>query len=176
MKECSDLILPWQQNLPEGKLPMMQTDENDESELLKIRKNNVLLIDDSLRAITSLNQIFSNLGCDTILSFDGYTAINSLMQNEVDLIVLDMRMPQMDGDETLARADEMMSQLREQEKLNLMPESKNIPVVIYSGLENIEISKDVAKHFEIVDVWHKPMSYSALSVRASLLVDNMGAA
>lgn len=173
MKEASDLILPWQQDLPEGQMPMFQVQKEDSSELILQRRNHVLLIDDSLRAITSLNQIFSNLGCETILSFDGYTAINSLLQNEVDLIVLDMRMPQMDGDETLARADDLMDQLREQEKQSLMPEEKNIPVVIYTGSEENEFGMDMARHFEIVDVWHKPMSYSALSVRAAALVDGL---
>ena len=86
-----DLILPWQQDLPEGKLGFEHhAVKKYEEELSKKDLKKVLLIDDSMRAISTLNKIFNNLGCNTFVSFDGYAAINSLMQTDVDLIILDM--------------------------------------------------------------------------------------
>ena len=164
----SEIILPWQRELPEGKVS--GSIDNGTEDLELNRKNHVLLVDDSLRAITSLNRIFTGLGCDTILGFDGFTALNSLVNKEVDLMVLDMTMPKMDGDETLARADELLGELYQGQNT---AEPKSIPVVVYTGMEKGSYRLHETKYFEVVDVWQKPISFSALSVRAEKIVDSI---
>ena len=161
-----DLILPWQQDLPEGKLGFEHhAVKKYEEELSKKDLKKVLLIDDSMRAISTLNKIFNNLGCNTFVSFDGYAAINSLMQTDVDLIILDMMMDGLDGSSTLEKADELLLRLHEDDEY-LDLENSKIPVVIYSGLESRNIHVKETNYFRLIDVWQKPISYSQLFSKA----------
>jgi CheY-like chemotaxis protein len=164
-----EFILPWQQELPTGKNTSLGFVPEDSAPLGLSKKNSVLLIDDSMRSITALNQIFSNLGCETLLSFDGYTALNTMMMKEVDLMILDMRMPDMSGEETLLRADELIQQMKMQNAEDFHWHRK-IPVVIYTALEGEAFAPQGVENFDLIDIWHKPISYSSLSVKAQDLV------
>lgn len=167
MSSKYDLILPWQHNLPEGRLGMESIAvKKYEEELSKKDLKKVLLIDDSMRAISTLNKVFKDLGCSTYVSFDGYAAINSLLQTEVDLMILDMMMEGMDGVDTLIKADELIGKVRSAEERYFEIESPKIPVVIYSGLDSREIHINETKYFQLVDVWQKPISYSKLFSKA----------
>ena len=99
------------------------------------------------------------------MSFDGYAAINSLMQTDVDLIILDMMMDGLDGSSTLEKADELLLRLHEDDEY-LDLENSKIPVVIYSGLESRNIHVKETKYFRLIDVWQKPISYSQLFSKA----------
>ena len=63
----------------------------------------ILLVDDE-SSITSTLQVFLNLsGFDVTVAHDGEEALRRLEGETVDLIVLDVLMPQVDGRETLRR-------------------------------------------------------------------------
>ncbi|MCB0357586.1 MAG: response regulator, partial [Bdellovibrionales bacterium] len=63
----------------------------------------VLIVDDSTKALIPLNLIFLSLGCETILTFDGNDAIREILIHWPDLIILDWRMPKVNGGEAIAR-------------------------------------------------------------------------
>ncbi|MEC9282408.1 MAG: response regulator, partial [Bdellovibrionota bacterium] len=167
MGNKQDLILPWQQDLPEGSLVGEQIAvKKYQEELSKKGLKKVLLIDDSMRAISTLNKVFSDLGCNTFVSFDGYAAINSLLQTEVDLMILDMMMDGLDGSSTLEKADELLRRIREAEGNYLDTAKNRIPVVIYTGMDSRNILIKQTEYFQLVDVWQKPISYSKLFSKA----------
>lgn len=63
----------------------------------------ILLVDDEI-SITSTLQVFLTLsGFDVIIAHDGEEALRRLEGETVDLIVLDVLMPRLDGRETLRR-------------------------------------------------------------------------
>ena len=169
----SELILPWQKDLPEGKLENKNILYDVQDDLLTKKMTKVLLVDDSMRAITSLNKIFTDLGCNTLVSFDGHAAINSLLQTNVDLIVLDMMMEGLDGKATLEKADEIFCRMKEEEEKNFEIMQAEIPVVIYSGLGRTEINVRSTENFRLMDIWQKPTSFSRLSVRAKDLLQEI---
>ena len=110
-----------------------------------------------------MNRIFCELDCSTIVGFDGYAAISTLVEQNIDLMVLDMTMPSLSGEETLLRADALLSEIA------LMEGWKHkIPVVIYTGREGeLYIREEEIQFFNIVDTWKKPISFSALSIKAN---------
>src|ERR1051325_3781799 len=65
-------------------------------------KVNILLVDDRLDKLLALEAILSDLGPNLIKAQSGKEALRHLLKHEVALILLDVRMPSMDGFETAA--------------------------------------------------------------------------
>ncbi|MFH0789216.1 MAG: response regulator [Pseudomonadota bacterium] len=61
----------------------------------------VLLIDDEKIFVESLTKVLKKRGMEVLAAHDGLTALELLTTAEVDVIVLDLRMPGMDGLATL---------------------------------------------------------------------------
>ena len=66
----------------------------------------VLLVDDESQFIEALAERLELRGFDTVVVHDGPTALEFLEQDVVGLVVLDLRMPDMDGLEVLRRIKE----------------------------------------------------------------------
>ena len=80
----------------------------------------ILLVEDDRRIVRALRIRLLAAGYETIVAHDGQAGIGAATQDQPDAIVLDIRMPGMDGLTALAK-------LREQET------TQHIPVVIYSA-------------------------------------------
>jgi DNA-binding NtrC family response regulator len=57
----------------------------------------VLLVDDEVEFTTSLRRVLSRRGFDVEVAGDGFTALPLIAQKAYDVVVLDIRMPGMDG-------------------------------------------------------------------------------
>lgn len=66
-------------------------------------KATLLLVDDEQNILRSLRRLFRPLGYTVLTAEGGSEALGILEQNEVDLVISDMRMPEMDGAELLSR-------------------------------------------------------------------------
>lgn len=66
----------------------------------------VLLVDDEVDFLTSLGQRLELRGLPTLTATNGPDALTILDENPIDVVVLDVRMPGMDGIETLRRIKE----------------------------------------------------------------------
>jgi len=62
----------------------------------------VLIVDDTETNLTLLHDILQPIGFNCLLAKDGINALKILYENRVDLVLLDIRMPIMSGDEVLA--------------------------------------------------------------------------
>jgi hypothetical protein len=76
----------------------------------------VLIVDDDIRNIFALSSVLEDYGMDIRTADNGREAINITKQGELDVILMDIMMPEMDGLETM----------REIRKL---PDCKNLPIV-----------------------------------------------
>lgn len=63
----------------------------------------VLLIDDDVELTTLLQEYLANEGYDVTTDTDGRVAIAAAASDAVDIIVLDIMMPRMNGIEVLQR-------------------------------------------------------------------------
>ncbi len=80
----------------------------------------ILLIDDDREIVQGLSIRLKAAGYETHCVFDGQSGIDAAIQNAPDAIVLDVRMPGMDGLTTL-------------QEFRKRPVTKSIPVIVLSA-------------------------------------------
>ena len=61
----------------------------------------VMLVDDEKEFVTTLSERIEMRGLDTLIAFSGEAALELLADHAVDVMVLDLNMPGMDGLDTL---------------------------------------------------------------------------
>jgi CheY-like chemotaxis protein len=83
-------------------------------------QNKILVVDDEVDIAGWLNHSLTHFGFQVTEAYDGIQALEAVEADKPDLIVLDMKMPNMDGRTTIRR-------LREQE------ETRHIPIIILSA-------------------------------------------
>jgi two-component system, NtrC family, nitrogen regulation response regulator NtrX len=93
-------------------------------------KPKVLIIDDEEDIRSSLKMTFEYLNYDCVVAANGEAGLKIAARESPDLILLDIKMPQMDGMEVLKR---------------LKAEGEEAPVVILSGHGNIQTAVEATK-------------------------------
>lgn len=63
----------------------------------------ILLVDDEERLLSTTRKLFEKIGIEALTATSGREALDILSEREVDVIFLDIKMPGMDGMETLQR-------------------------------------------------------------------------
>ena len=61
-----------------------------------MKKNNVLVVDDDKEIVDAIEIYLKNEGINVIKAYDGLEALEVLMENNVQLILMDIMMPNMD--------------------------------------------------------------------------------
>jgi len=112
---------------------------------------NILIVDDNPLNIRLLAKMLKNEGYKTWPAPNGVRALAVLEKHLIDLILLDIKMPDMDGYEVC-------------EKLKSNPQTQNIPVIFISALSQ---TFDKVKAFEIggIDYITKPFEEQEVLVR-----------
>ena len=68
-----------------------------------MKQMKILLVDDEERLLSTTKKLFEKMGIEALTASSGRDALETLSSNEVDVIFLDIKMPGMDGIETLQR-------------------------------------------------------------------------
>ena len=112
---------------------------------------NVLIVDDTPMNLKLLSDMLSRYGYRIRAARDGEMALKSIQSSRPDLILLDIRMPGMDGYEVCMT-------------LKADPENEDIPVVFISALND---SDDIVKGFEVggADYVTKPFKFREVLAR-----------
>ncbi|GAK51864.1 response regulator receiver sensor signal transduction histidine kinase [Candidatus Moduliflexus flocculans] len=87
-------------------------------------KTTILLVDDRPENLFALGRIFEDSGYILLQAGSGYEALRIVLQTHIDLILLDVRMPGMDGYQTC-------------ERLKANERTRDIPVIFISALDDI---------------------------------------
>lgn len=66
-----------------------------------MKKPRILLVDDEVAFANNLLKLMSKRGYDAVVVYNGADAVNAVGEKEFDVIILDMKMPGMDGIATL---------------------------------------------------------------------------
>ena len=64
-------------------------------------RKRILVVDDDRAMVATLSDILELRGWETINAFDGESAIALVQEREIDVVLMDVRMPKMDGVEAL---------------------------------------------------------------------------
>jgi two-component system cell cycle response regulator len=83
----------------------------------------VLLVEDTLSNVRMLEAKLLHGGFSVELAYDGFEALAKLTQHEIDIVLLDVMMPGMDGFETCQRI-----------KANLV--TRSLPVIMLTALDS----------------------------------------
>ncbi|MGV8135248.1 MAG: response regulator [Mangrovibacterium sp.] len=121
------------------------------------RNINILVVDDNHENLRIVSNFLKEEGYKIALALDGNSAFKVLNENRIDLILLDVMMPETDGYEVCKR-------LKADHKL------KEIPVIFLTAKTNPE---DIVTGFEAggVDYLTKPFIRSELLVRVKTQVE-----
>ncbi len=109
-------------------------------------KGKVLIVDDQFGIRILLNEVLQKEGYDTYQAANGLQALEVLNENIPDLVLLDMKIPGMDGIEILKRMKAVQ------------PDIKVIIMTAYGELDMIQEAMDLgaithfAKPFDIDDI------------------------
>ena len=111
----------------------------------------ILLVDDMIENLSLLSDLLTNNGYSVSSSIDGATALKYLEKNSPDIILLDIKMPEMDGFE-----------LCRQIKANQT--TRHIPIIFISALSEVN---DKVKAFAVggVDYVTKPFQVEEVLAR-----------
>ena len=116
------------------------------------RNFNILVVDDSPNNIQLVSKILHQVGYNTIGAPDGETALELIQEKPIDLVLLDVMMPGIDGFEVCRRIQENPNR------------QKRIPVIFLTAVSD---TASIVKGFELgaVDYINKPIISKVLLAR-----------
>lgn len=82
---------------------------------------NILIVEDNIKTSNNIKEILSLRPCNTFCLYDGQSAYEFIKQNKVNLIILDIMLPIMDGYELMKKIEDY-----------------NIPIIILSAKKELE--------------------------------------
>lgn len=118
----------------------------------------LLVVDDDPANLTAISEMISGLGADVVVAASGREALRRVLQHDFCAILMDVRMPGMDGYETAAL-------IRQRER------SRRIPVIFLTAQD-----KDQAQVFRgysegAVDYVFKPVEPVVLRAKVSVFIE-----
>jgi PleD family two-component response regulator len=114
---------------------------------------NILVVDDNPENLKVVSNFLKNMGYNIALALDGSNALKVLKENKIDLILLDIMMPEMDGFEVC-------------QKIKEIEDLKDIPIIFLTAKADTD---DIVKGFHVggVDYITKPIRKEELYARVN---------
>lgn len=109
---------------------------------------NILVVDDEKNIREGLGKVLELDGYKVLLACDGKEAVQNLNRGDIDLVITDLKMPNLSGEEVLQKATTM---------------SPNLPVIILTGHGTIENAVRAMKN-GAYDYLTKPVNMDRLSL------------
>jgi len=104
---------------PTGRAPLLETAETPDEEAAPT----VLLVDDSITTRTLEKGILEAQGYEVLVAVDGIEGLSKLRTEKVDLMIVDVRMPRMDG-------FTMLAEVKKDARL------RDIPAILVTSMES----------------------------------------
>lgn len=121
-------------------------------------KANILVVDDYPENLLALETVLEDLGQNVISASSGEEALRQLLKNDFAVILLDVKMPLMDGFETATL-------IRQRER------SQHTPIIFLTGVERSEEQMRRGYALGAVDYLMKPYMPEVLRWKVAVFVD-----
>ena len=120
-------------------------------------KVNVLVVDDEPRGLLAMQELLAGHDRDVVAAASGKEALRRILKTDFAIILLDVRMPEMDGFETAAL-------------IRKLKRSRDTPIIFLTGAVEDE---SVLRGYEVgaVDYILKPVDPDILKSKVSVFVD-----
>ena len=119
---------------------------------------NILIVDDDLKTLTAMEALLSGPGRNIVTAASGQEALRHLLRQDFALILLDVRLPVMDGFETAAL-------IRQNERF------RYTPIIFLSAIDTLESDVFRGAASGAVDYLFKPVVREVLLAKVSVFVD-----
>jgi signal transduction histidine kinase len=119
---------------------------------------NILLVDDQPNNLRALEAILEDLGQNLVLARSGADALRCLLRDDFALILLDVKMPGMDGLETAAL-------IRHRER------TRHVPIIFLTAYERDEVLTAEGYALGAVDFLSKPIIPAVLLSKVRVFVE-----
>lgn len=113
----------------------------------RIKQKRVLLIDDDKIVLKSISKFLSSHGFDVEIVQDGEEALRKAKNNNFDLIITDVRMPGMNGIETIKKIRELYQKLKK----------PHVREIVITGYADSTVEREAQK-LGITDYIYKPFA------------------
>ncbi len=123
-----------------------------------VSRANILLVDDQPSNLLALEAVLKTLDVNVIKARSGVEALRSLLSEDFALILMDVKMPAMDGFETAA----LIRQRRR---------SQHTPIIFLTAYESDDRQMFKGYSLGAVDYIHKPIVPEVLRSKAAVFVD-----
>jgi PAS domain S-box-containing protein len=119
---------------------------------------NILIVDDDVKSLTAMEALLAGPGRDIVKAASAAEALRCLLRRDFALILLDVRIPDMDGFETATL-------IRQRER------SRYTPIIFISAIDTLEsdVFRGVASG--AVDYLFKPVVPQVLQTKVAVFVD-----
>src|SRR5688572_25433656 len=136
--------------------PAQQPPQDSGQETVK-KKVKILLVDDTPDNLVSLEAALYTLGEELVLARSGMEALRHLLEDDFAAILLDVKMPDMDGFETA-------------ELIRSRPRSRHTPILFLTGYKNEE---HLFRGYDLgaVDFLFKPIVPEVLRSKVAVFVE-----
>ena len=114
-----------------------------------VEKRRVLVVDDEPEIVKALQVRLNQVGYEVIAAYDGKEALDKAHKERIDLIILDLILPKMDGFQTY-------------KTLKADSATMNIPIIAYTAQDPEVVAKKGIDAFSIVEFVLKPFDTRAL--------------
>lgn len=121
------------------------------------REKSILIVDDKMNNIFALEQMLARSDRNFVRATNGNEALKTVLNKDIDLILLDVQMPEMDGFE--------VAQILKSNK-----RTKDIPIIFVSA--EMKEHQFMMKGFEegAIDYLHKPLDKEITEAKVSVLL------
>ncbi|HEV3119651.1 MAG TPA: response regulator, partial [Gemmataceae bacterium] len=126
--------------------------------LAQHEKAKVLVVDDERRNLLAVSAILQDLDTDLLLAQSGHEALRCLLKEDFAVILMDVRMPGMDGFETAGL-------IRQRER------SRHTPIIFLTAFEPTDLQLFKGYTLGAVDYLFKPVVAHVLRSKVSVFVD-----
>jgi 3-oxoacyl-[acyl-carrier-protein] synthase II len=100
----------------------------------------ILIVDDDLQVLHSLEKLFTKQGYHVVVAQNPVLALEEIERSNFNLVIIDIRLPQLNGVETVRR---IRSMSREQKKAD-------IPVVFITGYSDMDVHEETSHYGKLV--------------------------
>jgi len=146
--------------LPESGMELLQIKNNETKKSVvssdklifeKIGEAKILVVDDDLDILFTVGEIFQNIGLNALFAKNGLECLSVLSKEKVDIVLLDIMMPEMDGFETVKN-------IRSDEHL------KNLQVIALTAHAMLD-DKHIIEQSGFDDIITKPVDVNSLKIK-----------
>jgi response regulator RpfG family c-di-GMP phosphodiesterase len=146
-------------NIPKIEIPALRADDTTQRSVMPVgERSGVLIVDDTPSKLVALAAIVSGMDLEIVTATSGEQALRQLLKRDFAVILLDVKMPMMDGFETATL-------------IRSRPRSVDTPIIFVTAEANSEAERISGYTLGAVDFIYSPIIPEILRAKVQVFVN-----